>query len=780
MAKSRVGQRFGGIVEKYGNAPKAAAGWRGLCALVVCGVLAAGASARAQDPNTAFAVDEIVVTARKRAEVLAKVPLAVTVHGAADLADRGTTTSPEIAPQTPNLMWHSILGFATPNIFLRGIGNTTFNANQAGPVGIHVDGVYQGSSVSYGFGLMDLDRIEILKGPQGTLFGRNTTGGVINFISRKPDAADGFNARATATYGRFDQMDLDGAVGVALSDDAALRIAAQTLNRKGYVVNRNPASGIGRQGKVDIWASRGQFSFSGVEGLDVLLNAHGGQNRSDVIPGKQVGVLCPPGVPVPTLGVCSDFFGFVDTPNFRESFTNIPSFDTVNTWGGGGTLTWSGWSGFTVVSQTQYDANNRMLANDSDAGPVSALKTNVRSRFHQFSQELRAASNTQGPFTWIAGAHYYTDTLHAFQNFALNGFGPGVLSGASLVEEGIASALDQKTRSYAVFGEANYEIMPRLTATAGVRWTRDRRIADTTALIFNATGFSEDFIERDTVEARRLFVTIPPTHLARAWSKWSGRGLLSYEITRDVLVYGGVARGFKGGDFNGGALFAPAEANISNPEFVTSYEIGAKGATADRRFVADVSAFYYDFTDQQVSVSVPGSMATLQTLSNAGKTRVKGIEVDISATPIDGIFLQLKTGFLDAEFVRFQMDAGNPATNFAGNRTASSPKFSLAGVARYTLPIAGGALSIQSDISFKGAHFYTADNNRALYQDGYWLTNGHVKFASAGERYSVTVWVKNIADDRHTVSAIPNASFGFHEIFPGLPRTFGVTVSGAF
>lgn len=748
------------------------------CASIAIGLAWVCVAAGAAAADRPAALEEITVTARKRVETLGDVPQSLTVYRAADLANVGDTTSIDIAQQTPNLMWNSILGFATPNIFLRGIGNTTFNANQAGPVGIHIDGVYQGASVAYGFGLMDLDRVEILKGPQGTLFGRNTTGGVINFISARPDPAAGFNARATATYGRFDEANVDGALGFNVGDRAAVRIAAQSLNRGGYVTNRTPSSGIKRQGGVDIWAARAQFRY--VAGaIDVLLNVHGGQNHSDIIPGKQLGVVCPAGVTVSRVGLCSDFFGFTDTPNLRESFANIPSFDNVDTWGGGGTATWTG-EGFSIVSQTQYDANARKLTNDSDVAPTSALRTDVTSDFHQFSQEVRALSNSGGRLSWIAGANYYADDLRAFQSFTLNAFGPGALSHFFTVEEGLGAFLHQKTESYAAFGEANYTVLPRLTVTGGVRWTHDRRSADTHAYLFDATGFSTGFVTQATADGRLLAPTIPATQVSRAWGRWSGRGIVSYQATEDVLVYGGVAHGFKGGDFNGGALFAASEANISDPEYVTSYEVGLRGTTPDRRISLEAAAFYYDFTDQQVSVMIPGSSATLQTLSNAGKTRVKGLEANFAVMPTDNIFLQIKTGLLDAHYVRFQLDPSNPATNFAGNRTASSPKVSLAGIARYSLPVADGRLSAQTDFSYTGAHFYSADNNPALSQDGYWLFNGHVQFETADSRYSLTAWIKNIADKKYFTAGLSNSSFGFMEVFPGLPRTFGLTVAGKF
>jgi iron complex outermembrane receptor protein len=724
------------------------------------------------------AIDEIVVTARKRVETLGDVPQAVSVFTAEDVARFGYTTSSDLVRQTPNLMWHSILGMATPHIFLRGIGSTTFNGNQANAVGLHIDGVYQGATITYGFGLLDLERIEILKGPQGTLFGRNTTAGVINFIPRKPDPADGANAQIRATYGRFNEANLEAAAGFAINDEAAVRIAAVTLNRGGYVTNKNPTSGIEDQGAIDMWSARAQARYIPGD-LEILLNVHGGKNRSDIIPGKQVGVVCPAGMSVPQLGVCTDFFGFRDTTNPRESFANFHSYDFIDTWGAGATVTWHG-DAFDIVAQSGFDGNKRKLNNDSDAGAVLALKANTISKYHQFSQEVRALSTGEGPFAWIVGANYYEDDLQAFQNYAANGYGPGGLSRVFPVEEGIASTMHQETTSYAFFGEGTYAITPRLKFTGGVRWTYDRRRADRRAFLFNATGYAVNFIDRPTALGRLLVDTIPRTMVSRSWREWTGRANLAFDLTDDVMVYANYAHGFKGGDFNGGALFAPAEATIVNPEFLDSYEVGFKGSAADRRLTFEGAAFYYDFQDQQVSQNVPGPTVTLQSLANAAKTRVYGAELSVSAQPTDALFLQGKAGVLDAKFKEFLLDPTNPASSFAGNRTASSPRLTLAGTARYDVPVGAYMLSAQLDGSYTGSHYFSVDNNPVLYEDGYWLANTSLALRSADERYSATVWVKNLFSENYLVTGLANTSLGFIELFPGMPRTFGVTVAASF
>jgi len=745
-----------------------------VAAVVTCAAVPAVApSAFADD-----ALDEIVVTARKRSESLADIPQAVSVFTTADIERYGYTTSSDFVRQTPNIMWHSVLGFATPQIFLRGIGSTTFNGNQASPVGVHIDGVYQGASITYGFGLLDLERVEILKGPQGTLFGRNTTGGVVNFIPRKPDPSSGATGNVRATYGRFNEANLEAAAGFALNDEAAMRIAAVTLNRDGYVDNSNPTSGIKKAGAIDVWSTRAQLRFLSGD-FDILLNVHGGRNRSDIIPGKQVGVICPAGVAPPRLGACSDFFGFSDTSNLRESFANFRSFDHIDSWGGGGNVTWSG-SAFSIVSQTSFEANDRVLVNDSDAGASLAIKANAVSDFRQFSQEVRALSEGEGPYAWIAGANIYVDELNTFQNFTANAFGPGGLSRAFRVTEGVASTMRQTTTSYAFFGEGTYEFTSRLTFTGGLRWTFDKRSADRRAFLFNATGYATGFVDKTTALNRFLVDTIPQVMVARTWREWTGRANLSYDITADILVYANYAHGFKGGDFNGGALFSPAEATIVDPEFVDSYELGLKATSADRRLALEGAVFYYAFKDQQVSQLVPGSLISLQSLTNAAKTRVYGAELEVSARPIPPLFLQVKAGVLDAKFARFLLDPSNPASTLAGKRTASSPKLTLAGTARYDMPVGAYMLSLQTDGSYTGGHYFTPDNNPVVYEDGYWLANVSAGLHTRDQRYAVTVWVKNLFDEDYLVSGLANASLGFYEIFPGLPRTFGVTAIGRF
>lgn len=331
-----------------------------------------------------------------------------------------------------------------------------------------------------------------------------------------------------------------------------------------------------------------------------------------------------------------------------------------------------------------------------------------------------------------------------------------------------------------MFGEGTYAITPRLAFTGGLRWTYDRRTADRRAFFFNATGYAINFVDEATALSRLLVDTIPRNMPMRSWREWTGRANLAYDLTDTIMVYANYAHGFKGGDFNGGALFSPAEATITNPEFVDSYELGLKGATPDHRLAFEGAVFYYDFKDQQVSQLVPRSLVALQSLTNAAKTRVYGAELEISAMPTDALFVRAKAGLLDAKFSEFLFDPSNPASSLAGNRTASSPKLTLAGLARYDIPFDVYTLSLQADGSYTGGHYFTPDNNPVIYENGYWLANTSIGLHARDERYTVNLWVKNLFDEAYLASGLANASLGFNVAFPGLPRTFGVTATGRF
>lgn len=727
-----------------------------------------------------LAIENITVTARKRTESLQDVPLSLSVLSHEDLRRRGVTLSGELANLIPNLEWQSIIGQATPQVFLRGIGNNTFNANQANPIAVYTDSVYQGSTLNYGFQLFDVERVEVLKGPQGTLYGRNTTGGLFNVITRSPDFGSRPNGYGIASYGNYDAVRLEAASGFELSSNVAIRLSAVTEQRDGYVENVNPQSGIEESGELDFWALRGQVRVRPADSLEIRLAVQGGDNESDIIPWKQIGVVCPPQVAVPALGEgCTDFFGFSDSADLSVHSTSKRAFDHISSLGGRLQID-QAFDTWTLSARTGVETYDRQLVNDADASPAQALHNDAEAEYWQISQEISAASAGTGSFDWIVGAFAFFDGFESFQAFPLNDFGPGFLTQVSPFEEGVASSLDQETSSYALFGEFEFPVTDRLSVSVGARWTRDQRRATTEAFIFAANGLRGTFIDQPTGLSAAIFQTIPQLSVKQTWSEWSGRIALDYRLDDSTLLFLSAARGFKGGDFNAGALFSPVEANLVDPEFVYSLEAGVKGTWADGRVSGSASIFGYDFKDQQVQVLVPGSNATLQNLANAANTDVIGAELDVTLRPTERLMLSIGIGVLDSEFGSFILDAGNPAANFDGNRTPFSPKFSAVGLFRYEVPVQFGVAAVQAGWSYRSSRFFTVDNNPSLREDGTWLADLRLSLSAPDERWSVAVWSENLFDEDYVANGISNAAFGFLNVMPALPRTYGVTVSTSF
>lgn len=751
--------------------------WSGIGLLTAAFCMASPVESNAQETT---AIENITVTSRKRTESLQDVPLALDVVTGEELRSRGVTLSGELANLIPNLEWQSIIGQATPQVFLRGIGNNTFNANQANPIAVYTDGVYQGSTLNYGFQLFDVDRVEVLKGPQGTLYGRNTTGGLLNVITQSPDLGSGTSGYGIASYGNYEAPRVEAAVGFDLSPQVAIRVSGVVEQRDGYVENVVPQNGFDDSGELDFWALRGQVLFQPSDATTVRLAIQGGDNESDIIPWKQIGVLCPPAVTVPALGAgCSDFFGFSDTPDLFSHSTNVQAFDHISSLGGRLSFEHA-FDGWTVSAQTGVETYDRTLVNDADASPLDALHNDVEAEYWQVSQEISARNNDGGPLDWIVGAFVFFDGIESFQAFPLNDFGPGFLTQLSPFEEGIASALDQETTSYALFGEVDYTLTDRLSVSLGARWTRDQRRATTRAFIFSSDGLRDTFIDQSIGLSRVIFETIPQLSVKETWSEWSGRFVVDYRVDDSTLLFLTGARGFKGGDFNAGALFSPIEANIVDPEFVYSLEGGVKGTWADGVVSGSASVFGYDFKNQQVQVLVPGSNATLQNLANAANTDVLGAELELTVKPVDALTFNLGLGLLDAEFGSFILDASNPAANFDGNRTPFSPKFSMVGAVRYEAPVQFGVAAIQAGWSYRSSRFFTVDNSPVLREDGTWLVDLRLSLTAPDDAWSVALWSENLFDEEYLANGLGNTAFGFFNVMPAVPRTYGISLSTAF
>ena len=744
-----------------------------LAMVVVLGVTSAAQAG--EEPVGSRPLEEIVVTAQRREQRAQDVPIATSAFSGEQLAKLGVSEARDIAAYTPGLQWKGAYQYAAPTIFLRGIGDNTFQANNVSAVGLYFDDVYVSSGTGLNQMALDLDRVEVLKGPQGTLYGRNTTGGAVNFISRKPVVGDPLGARGSVTVGDYGAWSAELAAEIPLGEHAAARVSG------GYEADDGPfkLTEIGGHGRdIDARAARAMLAIKPNEDLDVLLNVHGSRSAADAIM-KFAGAVDPetfgPCAHVKIGGDCTDYAGFRGSANYLEDSAGTPSRERkVDTSGAGARLDWDAGQ-FVLTAITAYEENNRTHREDLDHAPTDWIQNEWLTNAHQFSQEIRVRSaDASSRLRWIAGAYYGQEGLGSFQSFTLRGFGPGALTGVGTTLEGVAQDFSQDLESTALFGEVYYDLSERWTLTLGLRQTWEKKDISLDAWIFDADGTSP------TVPALKSYTLanmLVPTVMQRDnpdWSDFSGRAVIEFHPSKDVLVYGSLSRGFKAGGFNGGALLDQAEATVVNPEYLTAWELGVKSELLDGRMRLNGAAFYYDFTDQQVFVLESSGASLVQTLSNAGKSSVRGAEVDWQFLPTEPLLVSLGAAWLDAEFDKFVQGS----VDYAGNKLPAAPDLSVTGLVRYTWALPGhGTIALQGDASYTGDQFFEATNNPVLSQSSRTICNARLEYATEGGRYRVALWGRNLTDERYLVDGFDNGAFGWYSFVPGNPLTWGVTVS---
>ncbi|MDA5194433.1 TonB-dependent receptor [Govanella unica] len=734
------------------------------CLTLVSGAVAIPAfgPAFAQDKPAgeagSFGIEEIIVTSQRRAESLQTVPIAITAFSASDIEKRHFNTALALVGQTPNLVIKTSQGEAKPTIFLRGMGFNDFNATAVGAVGVYNDEVYIGGASNQLVQMFDLERVEVLRGPQGTLYGRNTTGGAINFIARKPD--NDLSATAYASYGRFNSVDLQGAIGGGLVDDKLSARVAGTYSRSdGDQFNEFTQK---RAGGYEKWAGRLLLKLTPSDNTEFLLNVHGGNNDSDGTILHNEGLL-PGGV---------DAFGFKETGGFYTIDQNLPYFTRIKSFGTSFTakLDFETVSLTTISAYEQVKYQNR---NDADASPLDFIDLNYKDRQHQFSQELRLASRGEGPWDWIIGGYYYTEDLKADNLYDIGQFARALGAVPDLDDPNaplrIAQPYDQDSRSYAVFGQTSYAITEKVKATLGLRWTRDRK-----AMVFRT------FADEPSLGFAPL---IPETLSKNTWNAVTGRVGVDYQVTDDAMLYASYNRGYKSGGYNGGALFDPIEATPFNPEKVNAYEVGFKTRWLDNRLTLNGALFYNNYSDLQVFRFITGENGLPVTLvDNAASARIKGFELEASLVPVEGLRIDMGLGLLDAKYQDFITQAPDQTGNFvnidlSGNRLVGAPKVTYSGSIEYAVPVTDSlVVTPRAEWSYTSKQFFDTSNDPLLSQDGYWLMNASLTLSSADSRYELAVWGRNILGEKYNLDKVPLANFGLNQVVRGTRSSYGVSL----
>ncbi len=711
-------------------------------------------------------LEEIVVTAQKRSESLQDVPIAISAFSGDELQQLGVQNAADVLKLIPNA------GTAPPggskqNFFIRGVGTADFHLNVVGAVGSFLDDVALNSPFAISFSSFDMERAEVLRGPQNTLFGRNTTGGAVNFISNKPRPEDGTNGYLRGNVGRYGQFDVEGAIGFALGDSAAIRIAGVSNTRDGVFDSQTLGQEVG---DTDRQAARVQLAWMPNDNLDVNLRAYYGQSDSNQIPFKNVGfldpnnILAPCSVPVDDLipqnnPNCADSSGFVHQyDEWEDTFNGLRHTEDIESNGFSMRLDWRA-DAFTVTSVTAFDFLEVQYQEDSDGAPTTIFQFYQEGDYDQWSQEIRVASADDASLRWIGGFYYFFEDAE-YSTAVRRTPAPLAPSGPDRFNIVPNTQVQQDNEAISVFGQLDFDLTDAMTLTAGLRWTNETK-KGTNAPSVRCVGtiggppfcpsFPEDgFVGADVVAGLPTLFVPPEETLDGDWDEWGARLALDYRMSDTTMLYGSISRGFKGGGFSVAALQAlTGNAALDvDPETLLAYEVGFKSDWMDQTVRLNVAAFYYDWEDlQSFQVLVdPNTGEGIPQLTNVPEASLLGGEIELTMAPGNGWYLQAGLGLLDSEID----DPGNIAGVSAGNVIPNNPDFTFTGLIRKDITVGSGNLALQSNVRYRDDVTYDLANAANLSQEGYWNVNARATYTfGANEQFEVNVWGENLTGEEY-------------------------------
>ncbi len=737
-------------------------------------------AAAAGDADPGHGVDDIVVTAQRREQNVQAVPIAITALSGDRLLQDSVFTANDVARLVPGLTGANGGGrVARPRYFLRGVGVNDPSANVVSPIGIYMDDVYLGDTAYDTFPLFDLERVEVLRGPQGTLWGKNTIGGAINYLSRKPSFDfDGYVRLEGAQHGSWA---VQGAAGGAIVDDLlATRLSVDYEDRGGYYKNQYNGS---EQGGIRDEAVRLQFLLTPAPDLKFLLNLHARDLRDGGAPAYKQGTG--PGG--------ADSYGYVQSYGTHPELGSPVDFDaptppaTLNSKGVNLNTTY-GFGGFTLTSITSYDKISRAAQTDGDGTPLPVQLGYSAVRSNQFTQELRLASDPTKPLSGTIGAHYFREHFHsnaATGTLASLAAIPGFLPIRTAYQD---TTIDQNTESVAVFAEGTYRITDRARIAVGGRWTTEDKSINlngvqgtTGSTVFNNTGL---WWLRSSVSTP---LAVNATQVAdNRWSRFTYSVTPQYDLTDHLRGYVRVATGFRSGGYNGNVTSQVA-VNTVSPERLTDYEAGLKSEWFDNKLTINASAFIYDYKNIQVNVqgALNGQSAT--TLRNAANGKINGLELEIAAHPTSRWSIRANASeLLKAKYTDFptQVIVNNVQTTVdaSGNQIARAPRTTATLDTDYTVPLTETIdFMVGGDVDYRSHIYFNAvtQNDPLQEQNGYILVNARASLSFAKGRWSLGAYAQNLTNKRyvHNNNAPRN---GAYSLSLGPPRTYGATLTAKF
>lgn len=726
--------------------------------------------------TTTFSEDEILVTAQRREERLQDIPIAISAFGASQIERQGIISIESIAPRVPSVYFGSF-GALRPQLYIRGIGTRTFDPGSESSVGVFADDVYLGrSSGSFG-AIRDIERVEVLRGPQGTLYGRNTIGGAINVITKGP--SDSFEAQAEVGVSNFNGWDVFGAVGGPITGDGALkfRVAGWHNERDGYVTNLRTGTkfqGIDNSGarirleyepsdnfKIDL---TGEYLHDGDKGGFQGVNQGTGRSSTGA-PGNPSAVFFAAASRLPTqqlpLSLREAYFSGDPILN-RNAYAGIARIET-------------GLGFATLTSITGYRRLEVQDSRDLEGSSLDVLFQTSDETSDQWTQELRLTSDPDGALSfggsvdWIVGAFYYNDKSYRDDFFRV-GLDSAVRAAAGTIATDTTFS-DYKIESYAFFGQATIHVSDKFDITLGGRYTNDKKRATQGATSTDALPI---------VPANYV------TTNSATYTSFDPRIVLDYKINPDVSVYASYSTGFKSGGFQYVPFNLGAANTLFAPEDIKTYEIGLKSEWLDRHLRLNVAAFRYDYKNLQVAriVDTPNGPQSLTT--NAAASKVQGIDIEMLLRPSDNFDVGVTYGYLDAKYKNYFTTISGTPVSYDGTRMVRAPEHTINVGAEWRIPLGDSddRVTLRADYALLSDFYFEPGEGNSIFGSGTPLTKeesyGLLDLRATFDisNFRITAYVNNATNKeyRRTVNGLGNTIVGF----AGTPRIYGLRIAYSY
>lgn len=742
----------------------------GASSIVVAAATAAPAAAQVFD-------DVVVVTAQKREQDQQDVGIAITAFNGDQLAALGYTNAQDVANLAPSVVAVQPNGEGSYSFAIRGVANNDLSSNVESPVAVYVDEVYVSQMSAAGFLLFDVEGVAVLRGPQGTLFGRNATGGLVQYTTVRPSSE--FGGYGTVSYGDYNDMLVEGAVNLPIAEGISARVSAANHTGTGYITNRlHPEEKLNNS---DDYAVRLQLLAELSDDFSILLNARkGGQEiRTGFFEYRSAingGGIYTPGEPNPLFDGYDDTDGDVWAGDYDTQGHNIS-----RTEGYTATINWTigGWD-VTSITDSQYVF--RDYIEDTDDTPYHWYDYFQTNEAEQFSQELRAARKFDD--LNVVGGLYYLDLsskdstggIAPLQYATYNGYTEQEALTDTTLVNGDRTPSTSSTKAFSVFGQAEYNFLEQFTVIAGLRWNTEDKDFDSAREDIHFDEHATSGLDPYAIVINTLSEFDPDP---RTFDMWAWRLQFNYQPTSDMLLYASYNRGVKSGGFSQppydpmSDLLVDPELLVYDPEELDAYEVGVKWDVIPGNLRVNAAGYFYDYGNYQAYTNFPGGLGSATVNAQAEN---KGIELEVQASPLDGLDFHFGVGYADVQVTDVIGFPGETLTS------VNTPKWTVNGLVRYAFDIGNaGELALQADASYKSEHYFGLSVTPAVTEDGYTLVNFGATWTPMAANWSFGLSLENALNEEYIVQTFDLSDWiGMVQEYYGKPRWLRAKLSWDF